>query len=148
MQRSLEAGGRRAASATADASRARLDGSDLAIQLAIMAEAAQSAAATVAASSLGSAALGRPMTSVRLAPGLYHAVSHGQTSWYNFAKTALELAEIPHTIEPVASSVYAAPAQRPRYSVLDNAKLRALHLDEMHSWKDGLQRYITAKYQA
>lgn len=123
---------------------------DLALQLAIMLEAAQSAAATVAASTLGGmsggTSLGRPMTSVRLAPGLYHAVSHGQTSWYNFAKIALELAKIPHLIEPVPSSVYAAPAQRPRYSVLDNAKLRALHLDQMRSWKEGLKRYIAAKY--
>jgi dTDP-4-dehydrorhamnose reductase len=119
---------------------------DLAVQLAVMAEAAQSAAATVAASALSGTALGRPMTTVRLAPGLYHAVSHGQTSWYNFAKTALELAKIPHTIEPVPSSVYAAPAQRPRYSVLDNAKLRALGLDQMRSWEEGLKRFIAAKY--
>src|SRR5262249_46094339 len=64
-------------------------------------------------------------------PGLYHAVSHGETTWFNFARTALELAGVPHTIEPVASSIYAAPAKRPRYSVLDNARLRALGLDRM-----------------
>jgi dTDP-4-dehydrorhamnose reductase len=119
---------------------------DLAEQLAIMAEAAQLAAVTTAGSAWGSSALGRPLSSVRLAPGLYHAVSHGETSWYNFAKTALELARIPHDIEPVASSVYAAPAQRPRYSVLDNAKLRALQLDQMHPWAEGLKRYLHAKY--
>ncbi len=50
-------------------------------------------------------------------PGLYHAVSHGQTTWYNFAKTALELAKIPHTITPVLSSALcrtrqATPLQR------------------------------------
>ena len=85
---------------------------------------------------------------MRLAPGLYHAVSHGETSWYNFAKTALQLAQIPHDLEPVASSVYAAPAKRPRYSVLDNAKLRALHLDQMRPWEEGLKRYISIKYSA
>ncbi len=119
---------------------------DLALQLAVMLEAAPSAAATIAASSLGNSALGRPLSSVRLAPGLYHAVSHGQTSWYHFAKTALTLAKIPHEIEPVASAAFAAAAQRPRYSVLDNAKLRALHLDMMHPWEEGLKRYIHAKY--
>ena len=121
---------------------------DLAVQLAIMLEAAQSTAAVVAASALGGGTLGRPLSSVRLAPGLYHAVSHGETSWYNFARTALQLAGIPHDIEPVPSSVYAAPAQRPRYSVLDNAKLRALHLDQMRPWEEGLKRYISAKYSA
>jgi len=53
---------------------------------------------------------------------------------------------VKHEIEPVASSVYAAPAKRPRYSVLDNAKLRGLHLDVMKPWRDGLERYVKAKY--
>jgi dTDP-4-dehydrorhamnose reductase len=79
-------------------------------------------------------------------PGLYHAVSHGEVSWHRFAQTALELAGIPITIEPVASSTYAAPAKRPRYSVLDNAKLRALGLDHMRTWREGLERYVAAKY--
>ena len=78
--------------------------------------------------------------------GLYHAVSHGETTWFNFAKTALELAGIPHDIEPVASTVYAASAKRPHYSVLDNAKLRAAGLDVMHDWQAGLERYIRTKY--
>ena len=82
----------------------------------------------------------------RVAPGLYHAVSHGETSWFGFAKTALEFAGVPHQIEPVASTAYAAPARRPRYSVLDNAKLRALNLDQMRPWQEGLKRFIQAKY--
>jgi len=82
----------------------------------------------------------------KLAPGLYHAVSHGQCSWFEFAKTSIELAKIPHTIEPVPSSVYAAPAKRPYYSVLDNAKLRAAGLDIMRDWRESLARYINAKY--
>ncbi|MGN6368509.1 MAG: dTDP-4-dehydrorhamnose reductase [Phycisphaerae bacterium] len=79
-------------------------------------------------------------------PGLYHAVSHGEVTWYAFAKRGLELAGVKHTIEPVASSVYAAPAKRPRYSVLDNAKLRGLGLDRMRSWEEGLERFVKAKY--
>jgi len=82
----------------------------------------------------------------RLLPGLYHAVSHGETSWYGFAKAALELSGVRHEIEPVPSSAYAAPAKRPRYSVLDNEKLRKLHLDKMRPWREGLERYVRAKY--
>jgi len=119
---------------------------DLAMQLAVMVEAAHAGAQDRAASALGAAGLGRPLTSVRLAPGLYHAVSHGETSWYGFARAALELAKVPHEIEPVASSAYAAPAKRPRYSVLDNAKLRGLHLDRMKPWREGLERYVNLKY--
>ena len=86
------------------------------------------------------------MLEKRPAPGLYHAVSHGQCSWYAFARTALEMAAIPHTIEPVASSVYAALAKRPAYSVLDNAKLRAAGLDTMRPWRESLERYVRTNY--
>jgi dTDP-4-dehydrorhamnose reductase len=84
----------------------------------------------------------------KVRPGLYHAVSHGETTWFNFAKTALETARVPHEIKPVPSSAYPTPAKRPRYSVLDNAKLRAAGLDVMRDWRESLARYITAKYPA
>lgn len=85
-------------------------------------------------------------TGGKLAPGLYHAVSHGETSWYNFAATALKLAGIDHPIEPVSTAAFAAAAKRPRYSVLDNAKLRAVNLDVMEPWQVGLERYVRIKY--
>lgn len=78
--------------------------------------------------------------------GLYHAVSHGQCSWYEFAKAALEFSGIQHKIEPVPSSVYAAPAKRPNYSVLDNARLRALDLDIMRDWRVSLKEFVSTKY--
>lgn len=78
--------------------------------------------------------------------GLYHAVSHGQCSWYEFAKTALEFSGVPHTIDPVPSTVYAAPAKRPNYSVLDNARLRALGLDIMRDWRESLREFVAKKY--
>jgi len=86
-----------------------------------------------------------------LAPGLYHAVSHGEVTWFAFARRALELAGLTKAageIEPVPSTVYAAPAKRPKYSVLDNAKLRAAGLDVMGTWEEGLKRYVAKKYGA
>jgi len=82
----------------------------------------------------------------KVSPGLYHAVSHGEASWYLFAKTALQMSGLKFEIEPVASSVFAAAAKRPRYSVLDNAKLRGLGMDVMKEWREGLARYVAAKY--
>ncbi|NNM88836.1 MAG: dTDP-4-dehydrorhamnose reductase [Phycisphaerae bacterium] len=79
-------------------------------------------------------------------PGLYHAVSHGQCSWHEFAQTALKMAGLTATVEPVTSSAFAAAAIRPRYSVLDNARLRAVGLDLMEDWPKSLQRYIAGKY--
>jgi dTDP-4-dehydrorhamnose reductase len=79
-------------------------------------------------------------------PGLYHAVSHGQCSWHEFAQTALQMAGLNQTAEPVSSAAFAAAAIRPRYSVLDNARLRALGLDLMEPWQKSLQLYIGQKY--
>ncbi len=79
-------------------------------------------------------------------PGLYHAVSHGQCSWHEFACAALAYAGIHHPITAVRSSEFAAPAQRPVYSVLDNARLRQLGMDRMTDWHQSLQRYIEKKY--
>ncbi|MCL2641642.1 MAG: NAD(P)-dependent oxidoreductase, partial [Phycisphaerales bacterium] len=83
----------------------------------------------------------------KIPPGLYHAVSHGQTTWYEFAKTALELAGVEHQIEPVTSTAFAAPAKRPSYSVLSNANLQSLGLDLMRPWQESLARYIQRKYR-
>jgi len=83
----------------------------------------------------------------KIPPGLYHAVSHGQTTWYEFAKTALELANVPHQIEPVTSAAFAAPAKRPFYSVLANARLQSLGLDQMRPWPESLARYVQRKYR-
>ncbi len=84
----------------------------------------------------------------RPAPGLYHAVSHGQCSWHEFACAALALAGINHPIAPVSSSEFAAPAHRPSYSVLDNARLRKEGIDIMTDWRTSLRRYVEKKYPA
>ena len=82
----------------------------------------------------------------RVPVGLYHAVSHGQCSWFELAQAVVRCAGIACTVEPVASAVYAAPDRRPRYSVLDNARLRGLGLDNMPDWRESLERYVHEKY--
>ncbi len=61
----------------------------------------------------------------RVAPlsGVYHMSARGETTWYDFARSILEREGIAATIEPVSTEEFGAPAPRPRYSVLDNAKL-------------------------
>ena len=85
-------------------------------------------------------------------PGLYHAVSQGECSWYQFAKRGLEIWAANgggvFEISPVPSTTYAAPAKRPCYSVLDNAKLRVLGLNKMGPWEQALERFVKAKYGA
>ena len=53
-----------------------------------------------------------------------HAVSSGETSWYDFAVAIGRsvLKEQVAAIQPVESHEYQTPARRPSYSVLDNTK--------------------------
>ncbi len=83
---------------------------------------------------------------VQPGPGLYHAVSHGACSWHEFATLALKLAGFQVPVQAVSSGVFAAPAIRPNYSVLDNARLRTLGLDRMGDWQTALARFVRAKY--
>jgi dTDP-4-dehydrorhamnose reductase len=73
--------------------------------------------------------------------GLYHAVNVGPVSWYDFARTAIELAGKEAVVEPIDAGEWKTAAVRPRFSALENARLRALHI-EMPSWQDGIAAYL------
>jgi dTDP-4-dehydrorhamnose reductase len=80
----------------------------------------------------------------RGAPGLYHACNVGPVSWYDFASAALDLAGIVQPIEPIAAAQWKAPARRPAFSALANAKLDALGI-AMPSWREGIAAYLRDK---
>jgi dTDP-4-dehydrorhamnose reductase len=73
--------------------------------------------------------------------GLYHAVNSGPVSWYDFAAEALRAAGVAAAIEPIGADQWKAPATRPRFSALENARLRSLGI-AMPSWRDGNAAYI------
>ncbi len=86
------------------------------------------------------------MIKQRVPAGLYHVVSHGQCSWFDFAQAAIKFSGLDYQVTPVSAAEHATPAHRPRYSVLDNAKLRALGMDKMRDWRESLERYVREKY--
>jgi dTDP-4-dehydrorhamnose reductase len=79
--------------------------------------------------------------------GLYHVTAEGQCSWYEFARKIFELENLAADLKPVSSREFASPVQRPAYSVLSKAKLRALGIT-MPPWDDGLRRYLAARRAA
>ncbi len=79
------------------------------------------------------------------ARGVFHVSNAGCTSWYEFARSAFELAEIEANLMPTTSAEYASPARRPDYSVLDNARASRYATSKMPPWQDGLQRYLLAR---
>jgi len=79
--------------------------------------------------------------------GLYHITNSGECSWYQFAAAIFELAGMrPHLVE-TTSAAFGARAIRPASSVLDNANLRSLGLDDLRHWRDALADYLSDRKQ-
>jgi dTDP-4-dehydrorhamnose reductase len=75
--------------------------------------------------------------------GLFHMTNDGACSWFEFAATIFELAGIPADLNPTTSDLYKTPAVRPRYSVLENKRLKDLGLNQMLHWRKALAEYLT-----
>ncbi len=74
--------------------------------------------------------------------GLYHITNNGECSWYQFAMAVFELSGVQAGLYETTSATYGARATRPAYSVLDNANLRSLDLDDLSDWRDALEAYL------
>lgn len=77
--------------------------------------------------------------------GLFHITSEGECSWFEFARAIFELTGIEADLVPTTSDVYKAPAIRPRYSVLENARLKELGINRMRHWREALGDYLELK---
>lgn len=75
--------------------------------------------------------------------GIYHATCEGSTNWYEFARTIFQAAGMDVEVEAISSSEYAAPAPRPKYSILDNKALREKHNYFMKDWKEAFYEYMS-----
>src|SRR5205085_334959 len=76
--------------------------------------------------------------------GLYHATAAGQCSWYEFAARIFELAGLHPELSPISTEEFGAAARRPAYSVLDNAALRSIGLDDLRPWDEALAEFVRA----
>lgn len=80
--------------------------------------------------------------------GVVHLTARGQTSWCGFADaifTRAHAAGLLHRrpqLEPIPSSAYPTPAQRPAYSVLDNARLQTRFGLQLPDWREGLSQVL------
>ncbi|HLH30217.1 MAG TPA: dTDP-4-dehydrorhamnose reductase [Terriglobia bacterium] len=75
--------------------------------------------------------------------GLFHMTNEGACTWFEFARAVFEIAGIDGVdLSPTTSDVYKAPAIRPKYSVLENARLKELGLNQMRHWREALAAYL------
>lgn len=77
--------------------------------------------------------------------GLYHMTNEGACSWYQFAAAIFEIAGIQAQLSPTTSEFYKTPALRPRYSVLENSRMKELGFSPMRHWRDALSEYLRVK---
>jgi dTDP-4-dehydrorhamnose reductase len=83
----------------------------------------------------------RRLVKERAAPGLYHCVNSGQTTWADVAAEAARLLGLPLRMTPITLESVQLRARRPRYSALSNAKLAAAGIN-MPTWQDALGRHL------
>ncbi|MCL2241995.1 MAG: dTDP-4-dehydrorhamnose reductase [Chitinispirillia bacterium] len=74
--------------------------------------------------------------------GIFHCTSEGSCSWFDFAREIIHAAGIDADIRPCTTEEFPRPAPRPRYSVLENARLKAAGANIMPDWKDGFRKFL------
>ncbi len=74
--------------------------------------------------------------------GLYHMTNEGECSWYEFARKVFEIMGVEAEIKPVLSEELGLKAKRPKYSVLENKKMRLAGIPDFKHWTLALQDYF------
>ena len=82
-----------------------------------------------------------------LKPGIYHLVSEGECTWYEFTRAIYEIMEITVEVIPVDRKGLTGTMRRPLYSALLNTKATTMGIKLPH-WRDGLTVYLHGKYGA
>jgi dTDP-4-dehydrorhamnose reductase len=74
-------------------------------------------------------------------PGIYHATSTGQTTWFGLAREIFRLLDAdPARVRPIPTSAIPRPAQRPACSVLGHASWAGPGVPPIGEWQTALHR--------
>ena len=79
---------------------------------------------------------------VRNQTGTYHFSNEGVASWYDFARAIHRAAGIDCHIDPVPTSAFPTPAERPRFTVLDKTRIKQTFGLTIDHWQDALVRCL------
>ncbi len=75
-------------------------------------------------------------------PGIYHYSNAGITTWHEFAMAIKKIAGSPCIINPINTAQYPTAAKRPKYSILDNTKIREVFPIIIPAWEDSLLKCL------
>ncbi|WP_128331583.1 dTDP-4-dehydrorhamnose reductase [Apibacter sp. HY039] len=74
--------------------------------------------------------------------GVYHYSNEGECTWYQFAEEIKKLSRSAIKIEPIPTSGYPTPAERPKYSLLDKTKIKTTFGVSVPDWKESLKSIL------
>lgn len=70
--------------------------------------------------------------------GLYHATSHGDCTWFEFASEIFRQSGLTPSLSKAQTGDFGEEATRPTYSVLENKALQDIEMDRMRPWQEAL----------
>jgi dTDP-4-dehydrorhamnose reductase len=79
--------------------------------------------------------------------GLYHATAEGCCSWYDFANEVFEVTGTKVSLKVAGPNEFAAKVARPKYSVLENSRLKSHKLNVFKPWQEGVREYLSSRVQ-
>jgi dTDP-4-dehydrorhamnose reductase len=77
--------------------------------------------------------------------GLYHATAEGSCSWFEFAREIFSRTGTRVVLNVALPGEFPQKVPRPKYSVLENGRLKSQGLNVMGHWEAGLGRYLEQK---
>ncbi len=75
--------------------------------------------------------------------GTIHLSSGGVTTWYDFAREIFRISGTNVILEPIPTSEYPTPANRPKWSRLDIRQLAGVPGTRILPWQEELERFLT-----
>lgn len=90
-------------------------------------------------------ALGHAAKKPSFPSGIYHLCNAGETSWHHFAEQIFAFAALKNIplqvkkVEPISTSDYPTPAQRPKNSRLSHQKVEQTLGIQLPNWKESLK---------
>lgn len=79
--------------------------------------------------------------------GTFHATCEGECSWADFTEEIFRLAGKTTKVERITTEEFAAPAPRPKYSVMDKYMFRLTTDFKFAEWHDAIAEYIAELQQ-
>lgn len=91
----------------------------------------------------------RTLITAQAPPGIYHATSSGETTWFGLARDVYARAGAdPALVTPTTTAAYPRPARRPAYSSLGHSGWLAAGIKPIGDWREALERALPAMLAA